>query len=175
MEYQIANALREGGHEIRLLGIRDDLQYLVGCPSEWAPDRVFNAAEAFRGNDALEYLLPGLLEAEGYRYTGASPLALQVTRNKAISKKLLAYFNIQVPGFVSYRLHEKVETAPDLTFPLIVKPLQTDGSAGIAQASVVQDTASLADRVAFIQERFGQGAIAEEFVHGRALRERARQ
>lgn len=169
MEYQIANALRERGHEIRLLGVRDDLQYLVGSLRKWAPDLVFNAAEAFGGNEALEYLLPGLLEAEGYRYTGAPPLALQVTRNKAISKKVLAYFGIRVPGFVTYRQHERVDAAPDLAFPLIVKPLQTDGSAGIAQASVVQDAESLTDRVAFIQERFGQGAIAEEFVDGREL------
>jgi D-alanine-D-alanine ligase len=169
MEYQIAHALRERGHEVRLLGVADDLQYLMRCLADWAPDLVFNAAEAFRGNEALEYLLPGLLEAEGYRYTGAPPLALQVTRNKAISKKVLAYLGIQVPGFVTYRLHEKVEAAPELTFPLFVKPLQADGSAGIAQASVVQDVASLADRVAFIQDRFGQGAIAEEFVDGREL------
>jgi D-alanine-D-alanine ligase len=169
MEYQIGHALRERGHEIRLLGVRDDLQYLTRCLAEWQPDLVFNGAEAFRGNDALEYLLPGLLEAEGYRYTGAPPLALQVTRNKAISKKILAYFGVQVPGFVSYRLGEEVETAPELDFPLIVKPLQTDGSVGIAQASVVQDMASLVERVAFIHERFGQGAIAEEFVDGREL------
>jgi len=92
-----------------------------------------------------------------------------VTRNKAISKKVLAYFGIQVPGFVSYRLHEQVEHPPELTFPLIVKPLQTDASAGIAQASLVQDVSSLAERVSFIHERFGQGAIAEEFVDGREL------
>jgi D-alanine-D-alanine ligase len=169
MEYQIAHALQERGHEVRLLGVCDDLQYLLRCLSEWKPDLVFNGAEAFRGNEALEYLLPGLLEAEGYRYTGAPPLALQMTRNKAISKKVLAYFGIQVPGFVSYRLHEKVEQHPGLRFPLFVKPLQTDGSAGIARASLVQDMAALADRVAFIQDRFGQGAIAEEFVDGREL------
>ena len=169
MEYQIAHALQERGHEVRLLGVSDDLQYLVRCLDGWKPDLVFNGAEAFRGNEALEYLLPGLLEAEGYRYTGAPPLALQMTRNKAISKKVLAYFGIQVPGFVSYRLHEKVERDPGLRFPLFVKPLQTDGSAGIAQASLVQDRAALNDRVAFIQDRFGQGAIAEEFVEGREL------
>jgi D-alanine-D-alanine ligase len=169
MEYQIAHALRECGHEVRLLGVRDDLEYLVRDLGEWQPDLVFNGAEAFRGDESLEYLLPGLLEAEGYRYTGAPPLALQVTRNKAISKKVLAYFGIQVPGFVSYRLHESVDRCPQLTFPLIVKPLQTDASAGIAQASVVQDQASLAERVSFIHERFGQGAIAEEFVDGREL------
>jgi D-alanine-D-alanine ligase len=169
MEYQIAHALQERGHEVRLLGVSDDLDYLIRCLGEWKPDLVFNGAEAFRGNEALEYLLPGLLEAEGYRYTGAPPLALQMTRNKAISKKVLAYVGIQVPGFISYRLHEKVEQHPGLRFPLFVKPLQTDGSAGIAQASLVQDMAALADRVAFIQDRFGQGAIAEEFVEGREL------
>jgi D-alanine-D-alanine ligase len=169
MEYQIAHALRERGHEIRLIGVRDDLGYMVRSLAEWKPDLVFNGAEAFRGNEALEYLLPGLLEAEGHRYTGAPPLALQLTRNKAISKKVLTYFGIQVPGFASYRLQEKVEATPDLRFPLFVKPLQADGSAGIAQASVVQDVASLADRVTFIHERFGQGAIAEEFVEGREL------
>ena len=169
MEYQIAHALRECGHEIRLLGVRDDLEYLVRHLDQWQPDLVFNGAEAFGGDESLEYLLPGLLEAEGYRYTGAPPLALQMTRNKAISKKVLTYFGIQVPGFVSYRLHETVERSPELTFPLIVKPLQTDASAGISQASVVQDLRSLADRVSFIHERFGQGAIAEEFVDGREL------
>jgi D-alanine-D-alanine ligase len=169
MEYQIAHALQERGHEVRLLGVRDDLQYLVRCLAEWKPDLVFNGAEAFRGNEALEYLLPGLLEAEGYRYTGAPPLALQMTRNKAISKKVLTYFGVQVPNFVSYRLHEKVEREPGLRFPLFVKPLQADGSAGIAQASLVQDMGALAERVAFIQDRFGQGAIAEEFVEGREL------
>jgi D-alanine-D-alanine ligase len=169
MEYQIGNALRECGHQVRLLGVSDDLEYLVRELAEWRPDLVFNGAEAFRGNESLEYLLPGLLEAEGYRYTGAPPLALQVTRNKAISKKILAYFGIQVPGFVSYRLQEEVDAAPELTFPLIVKPLQADASAGIAHASVVQDVSSLAERVAFIHERFGQGAIAEEFVDGREL------
>jgi len=169
MEYQIGHALRERGHEVRLLGVWDDVQSLIRCLAEWTPDLVFNGAEAYRGNASLEYLLPGLLEAEGYRYTGAPPLALQVTRNKAISKKVLAYFGIKVPGFISYRVHEKVEAEPDLQFPLFVKPLQSDGSAGIAQASVVQDLQALADRVAFIQERFGQGAIAEEFVDGREL------
>jgi D-alanine-D-alanine ligase len=169
MEYQIAHALRQRGHEVRLLGIGDDLQYLIRCLRDWEPDLVFNGAEAFRGNESLEYLLPGLLEAEGYRYTGAPPLALQVTRNKAMSKKVLAYFGVQSPGFMTYRLREEVDQAPELTFPLIVKPLQTDASAGIARASVVQDVDALRERVAFIHDRFGQGAIAEEFIDGREL------
>jgi hypothetical protein len=37
MEYQIAHALRERGHEVRLLGVWDDLQYLSRCLREWGP------------------------------------------------------------------------------------------------------------------------------------------
>jgi D-alanine-D-alanine ligase len=70
---------------------------------------------------------------------------------------------------VSYRLHEKVAEDPNLQFPVIVKPLQADASIGIAQASVVQTLDALAERVEFIHTRFGQGAIAEEFVDGREL------
>jgi D-alanine-D-alanine ligase len=169
MEYQIADALRTKGHEVFLVGVRNDLQYLVHCLAELQPDLVFNGVEAFHGNAGLEYMVPGMLEAEGYRYTGSPPLALLVSRNKAMSKKVLAYHGIRVPGFVTYRPGERVVTPANVGFPLIVKPLQADASAGIAQASVVQDVAGLAERVALIHERFDQPAIAEEFVDGREL------
>ncbi|HEX3274061.1 MAG TPA: ATP-grasp domain-containing protein [Gemmatimonadales bacterium] len=169
MEYQIADALRVKGHEVVLVGVRNDLQYLVRCLDEIRPDLVFNAVEAFHGNPGLEYMVAGMLEAEGYRYTGSPPLALLVSRNKAMSKKVLAYHGIRVPGFVTCRPGEALTVPPALRFPLIVKPLQSDASAGIAQASVVQDAAALADRVAMIHGRFDQPAIAEEFVDGREL------
>lgn len=169
MEYQIADALIENGHEVLLAGVHGDLHEMRLALADWQPDLVFNSAEAFHDDERLEYLFPAMLEAEGYHYTGSPPLALLVSRNKAMSKKILAYHGIRVPGFVTYRTHERVEAAPDLRFPLIVKPLQSDASLGIAQASVVQDLAALAERVVFIHERFGQPAIAEEFVDGREL------
>src|ERR687891_268227 len=169
MEYQIADALRHRGHEVFLLGVSDDLQYLVSSLDQMRPDLVFNAAEAFHGNPSLEYLVPGVLEAEGYPYTGAPPQALLVSRNKAMSKKVLAWHDIRVPRFVTWRPGEALETQADLRYPLIVKPLQSDASAGIAQASVVQDQASLIERVSLMHERFHQPAIAEQFVDGREL------
>jgi D-alanine-D-alanine ligase len=169
MEYQIADALRERGHEVFLIGVSDDLQYLVGCLDQMRPDLVFNAAEAFHGNPSLEYLVPGVLEAEGYPYTGSPPQSLLVSRNKAMSKKVLAWHDIRVPGFATWRPGETLESRGDLRYPVIVKPLQSDASAGIAQASVVQDEASLLERVTLVHERFHQPAIAEEFVDGREL------
>jgi D-alanine-D-alanine ligase len=169
MEYQIADALRVRGHDVILVGVRNDLQYLVQSLDEFQPDLVFNAVEAFHGNAGLEYMIPAMLEAEGFHYTGAPPLALLVSRNKAMSKKVLAYHGIRVPGFVTCRPGESLVVPETLRFPLIVKPLQSDASAGIAQASVVQDASALLDRVTMIHDRFDQPAIAEEFVDGREL------
>jgi D-alanine-D-alanine ligase len=169
MEYQIADALRVRGHDVILVGVRNDLQYLVQSLDEFQPDLVFNAVEAFHGNAGLEYMIPAILEAEGFHYTGAPPLALLVSRNKAMSKKVLAYHGIRVPGFVTCRPGESLVVPETLRFPLIVKPLQSDASAGIAQASVVQDASALLERVTMIHDRFDQPAIAEEFVDGREL------
>lgn len=169
MHYQIANALRKNGHEVLLYGIKDDPHAMSTHLGEWKPDLVFNATEAFLDNSNLDYLVPALLEAEGYRYTGAPPLALLVTRNKAMSKKVLAFHDVKVPSFKSFRAGEAPDQNTNLRFPVIVKPLSADASEGISQASIVHDVSTLAERVAWIHERFDQPAIAEEYIEGREL------
>ncbi|HUS30878.1 MAG TPA: ATP-grasp domain-containing protein [Kofleriaceae bacterium] len=170
MHYQVANSLRKSGHDVLLLGIKDDPHAMSTQLGAWKPDLVFNATEAFLDNSNLDYLVPALLEAEGYRYTGAPPLALLVTRNKAMSKKILAFHDIKVPGFKSFRVGESPdESTNNLRFPVIVKPNAADASEGISQASIVHDLKALADRVAWIHERFDQPAIAEEYIEGREL------
>ncbi len=169
MEYQVANALRKNGHEVLLVGVHDDMRDMTARLADWKPDLVFNATEAFLDNSNLDYLVPALLEAEGYRYTGAPPLSLLVTRNKAMSKKILAFHNIKVPGFKSFRIGESPSESLDLRYPLIVKPLQADASEGISQASIVHDRKALSERVGWIHERFSQPAIAEEYIEGREL------
>ena len=144
-------------------------QLLIGISMGFAVRIVFNAVEAYLDNSELDYLVPALLESEGYRYTGAPPLALMVTRNKAMSKKILAYHGVRVPAFHTYRVGERPDGIISLRFPVIVKPMQADASEGISQASIVHDLAALAERVAFVHERFAQPAIAEEFIEGREL------
>lgn len=169
MEYQIGDALRHKGHEVLLVGVKNDLIPMLSALADWKPDLVFNGVESYRGQADLDYVVAALLEAEGYRYTGSPPVAQVVTRDKATSKKILAYHGVKVPGFATYRLGETADAVPDLRFPLIVKPLEADASEGIAIASVVSDLAALAERVGFVHERFGQPAIAEEFIDGREL------
>ena len=160
MEYQVGYALEQNGHTIRYAGIRDDVNAELDSLREFGPELVFNCAEGFGDQDRLDYLLPALLEAEGYNYTGSPPLALMVTRNKGMSKKILAHHGVNVPMFRTYRSGDPVVEEPDMPFPLFVKPLRMDASMGIALRSVVKDADALAERVKFIHEKIGGAAIA---------------
>ena len=170
-EYEVAEALMDRGHNVCMVGVQTDLKRMLDALKDYGPDLVFNCTEAFEDQAALDYVFPALFEAEGYRYTGSPALGLLATRNKAMSKKVLAYHGSPVAGFRTYRPGEEVEAegAEELVFPLIVKPLAEDASIGISGASVVRGLPELAERVAFVHERFGQAAIAEEFVDGREL------
>jgi D-alanine-D-alanine ligase len=168
-EYEVADALRRNGHELRLIGIRDDIRALVDRLGEFAPDLVFNCCEAFRGNSHYEYGVAALLEMYGYRHTGSPATALLVARNKSMSKKILRFHGIRVPEFAVFHPGEPFLRPSAVRYPLIVKPLLEDASVGIAQASVVHDDAGLEERVRFIHEKFSQAAIAEELIEGREL------
>ena len=52
---------------------------------------------------------------------------------------------------------------------MIVKPAIEDGSAGITEESVVDDETGLKKRVRHVIERYGQEALAEEYVGGREV------
>jgi D-alanine-D-alanine ligase len=90
-------------------------------------------------------------------------------RDKALSKKLLAYHRIPVPDFSVVRYGRRPALHKKMHFPLIVKSLFFEASAGISQASVVEDEDQLARRVQFIHESLGTAAIVEQFIDGREL------
>ncbi len=54
-----------------------------------------------------------------------------------------------------------------LSFPLIVKSVNEEASLGISQASIVEDDEKLSERVAFIHNSVGSGALIERYVEGR--------
>ncbi|HEY3280212.1 MAG TPA: ATP-grasp domain-containing protein [Gemmatimonadales bacterium] len=168
-EYDVARALVAKGHEVLMVGVGDALAPVLERLAAFQPKLVFNGCEAFRGHARYEHAIAAVLEMHGYRHTGSSPTALLVARNKSLTKKILAFHGIRVPAFAEFHPGEKPMRPSDLRFPLIVKPLLEDASVGIAQASVVEDDESLAERVRFIHEKFTQAAIVEELIEGREL------
>src|SRR6266576_3423003 len=168
-EYDVARALMTGGHDVLMIGIGDDVAPLLAKLAEFQPKLVFNGCEGFRKNARHEYAIAALLDMYGYRYTGSSPTALLVARNKSLTKKVLAYHGIRVPAFAEFHDGDKLVRPSELRFPLIVKTLLEDASIGIAQASVVEDDAPQSQLVEFIHARDHQAAIVEELVEGREV------
>src|SRR3954471_3519925 len=168
-EFDVARALIAKGHEVRFLGFKSDLDQLTQGLRAAPADVVFNLTERFRDKSALDYTVAGVLEMLGMPYTGASCEGLMLARDKALTKKVLAYEGIRIPHFIVCPQGAVVQRPSDLRFPLIVKPLDEDASVGISQASVVRDDAALAERVTFIHERIKTDAIVEEFIAGREL------
>ena len=168
-EYDVARALLANGHDVRLIGIGDEVGPLLEQLKEFGPRLVWNGCEAFRGHARHEYAIAALLDMYGFRYTGSPPTALLVARNKSLTKKILAYHNIRVPAFAEFHEGDDLVRPSELRFPLIVKPLLEDASVGIAQASVVETDDALRERVAFIHGKYHQAAIVEELVEGREV------
>jgi D-alanine-D-alanine ligase len=168
-EFDIARALIAKGAEVRLHGFRDSLDQLTQGLRAEPVDAVFNLAERFRGLSALDYTVAAVLEMLDVPYTGATSEGLMLARDKALTKKVLAYEGIRIPHFIVCGHGAPVQRPSDLRFPLIVKPLDEDASVGIAQASVVRDDHALAERVGFIHDKFDTDAIVEEFIAGREL------
>ncbi len=168
-EYEVAEALMANDHDVFLIGFHSDLRRMLDRLEEFEPELVFNCTESFMGAARYDYGVTALLEMKGYRYTGSPPEALLLARDKATSKKILDYHSVPVPRFAVFKRGGPIEPPADIPFPLIVKPMHEDASVGISQSSVVNDDASLAERVEFIHRTLHQPAIAEELIEGREL------
>ena len=168
-EYDVITTLREQGHEVKPLGIQDELNPIRQHIEDWKPTIVFNLLEAFDNVNLFDQNVVSYLELLRISYTGCSPRGLLLSRDKSLSKKLMAYHRIPVPEWAVFLRGRKVRVPPRLRFPLIVKSLTHESSIGIAQASVVGDEEKLRKRVEFIHESVGTHAIVERYIDGREL------
>src|SRR5687767_13061051 len=145
VEFEVARVLTDRGHQVRLLGFRNDIgQLLDGLRAE-PFDVVFNLTEGFRGKPALDHTVAGMLEMLDLPYTGAGPTGLILARHKALTKMVLGHHAVRTPRFIEIGRGEPCQRPSDLRFPLIVKPVNEDASVGIAQASVVRGDDALSE------------------------------
>ncbi len=168
-EFDVVSTLRANGHEVRPLGVQDELKTIRNEIEEWKPDIVFNLLEQFHGEAAYDQNVASYLELLRMPYTGCNPRGLMLSRGKDLAKKLVHYHRIPVPAFAVFPMRRKIRPKARLSYPLIVKSLSEDASLGIAQASVVDTDEKLIERVEFIHERIGTAAIAEQYIDGREL------
>ncbi|MEO7155987.1 MAG: ATP-grasp domain-containing protein [Vicinamibacterales bacterium] len=169
MEYDVVRTLKVLGHELRVIGVHDDLTPIRTTMDEFKPTITFNLMEAFDDVVVFDQNVVSYLELLKVPYTGCNPRGLTLSRDKGLAKKLMAYHRIPVPDFLVVPLGTKVRLPKRLHYPLIVKSLTYESSTGISQASVVANDEQLARRVQFIHDTIMTPAIVEEFIDGREL------
>jgi D-alanine-D-alanine ligase len=131
------------------------------------PRLVFNLTEWLGGNRRLDSAIAGVLEMMKLRYTGSSPEAMHLARDKALAKEIVSKLGIDVArGAV---VNGTVKLNAQIAYPIIVKPQFGDGSDEIGKTSLVRSERGLKTRVAEIRGRTREPLLCEEFVEGRDL------
>jgi D-alanine-D-alanine ligase len=168
-EAHVMESLLRLGHSVETLAVFDNVTHIVEKLNSCVPDVVFNLSESFHHDRAHEPNIPALLELLKVRYTGSGPDALLLCKDKAITKKVLAYHHVHVPGFVVSHRKSPLRRLKRFKFPAFVKPRYEESSDGISKASFVRDEREAIERAQFIHQKFDCDVLIEEYIDGREL------
>lgn len=168
-EIDVIDALKQLGHNVRILGIYDDVRLILDEIKKNRPDVVFNLTEVFLGKAYFDKNVVSLLEMMEVPYTGCGAEGLTVCNDKAMSKKILTFHRIKVPRFHVFRRGKRIWRPKRIRLPAIIKPLREHASTGIALASYVENEPDFCSRIKFVHESMNMDSIAEEYIDGREL------
>src|SRR6187549_150223 len=168
-EFDVISTLKKMGHEVYPVGLYNQLNVIGNALMEHKPHIAFNLLEEFHGYPLYDQHVVSYLELLKQPYTGCNPRGLTLAHDKALTKKIMSFHRIPVPGFGVFPMGQKVVRPSRLKFPLLVKSVIEEGSVGISQASVVHDDEKLAERVEFIHRTTNSHAIAEQYIEGREI------
>jgi D-alanine-D-alanine ligase len=160
----IADALRQGGHEVVIF---EGDRTLLGNLERWKPDICFNICEGHFG-DGREAHVPSLLEMLRIPYTGSKVLTLALTLDKPMTKRVLAYHGLPTPPFQVFEAADEL-LDPALEFPLFVKPSREGTGMGVTPKSIVHSEAELRAEVAKQLRQYREPILVERFINGREV------
>jgi D-alanine-D-alanine ligase len=144
---------------------------LAGRLAQNPVDICFNTCEGFQG-DSREAQVPAILEMLGQPYTASKVLALAVTLDKAMTKRVLAYHGLPTPHFQEMQdAHQPLDPALrrrlEMGGALFVKPNREGTGIGIYEDARVRSAAALRERVAYLLDAYHQTVLVEEYIEGR--------
>lgn len=117
---------------------------------------VFNIAEGMGGR-GRESQVPALLEMLGIPCSGSPPLAIAMTLDKALGKRLAQAHGIPTAPFA-------IDAAPSQRYPLFAKPAGEGSSMGITSSSLCRNEGELRAAIERLK-RYGP-VLVEEFLPG---------
>ncbi|QEA39647.1 D-alanine--D-alanine ligase [Pistricoccus aurantiacus] len=131
------------------------------------PDLALNLCDTgFRNDWELERDVPALMEILGIPYTGADPMSISLTTDKALVRALAVGQGIPVPNETYVDLAATPLTLPTI-YPCLIKPNSSGGSFGITQDCVVRDAAEAEAYLRWLAEQPGVvDALIQDFLTG---------
>jgi D-alanine-D-alanine ligase len=160
---EVAGALGRLDIPFERVPFRGDVAAFAADVERARPTLAFNLCQSLACSHVAR-----LLELLGVNYTGAPPLAIDLTTDKALCKAVLEAHRVPTPPGRAVATAEEAELL-DLPFPLIVKPRFGDNSVAIDDDAVVTSRRALAERCRWLIATYGQPAVVERYVAGREL------
>jgi len=164
----VSKALTELGHSSTPLPCTLDLAALASELDRLRPELVFNLVESLNGTDALQCLVPLLVETLGLPLTGSSGAAIVDSGRKRFAKSLLRASGLPTP--IAFDLDGLERESSDFVpGRFILKPDLEHASLGMTDADVV-DAATpdeLRQHLARKAESFSRPLFAEAYIEGR--------
>ena len=146
--------LRGAGHDVKPLGVADELKPIRDEIENWKPNVVVTLLEEFQGEAIYDQNVTSFLELIAFRIPAAIR-AVSCWRAAGSGQDTGALPPYSGAGLTVFPIGRKARRPARLALPLIVKSLNEDGSYGISQASVVDTDDKLVERVGFIHDRIG--------------------
>jgi len=165
---RITKALKSKGHQVKTFEgdkhlIENLEEFMPAVVKGERPGMALNLAYGIQGSARYTHV-PGILEMIGIPYVGSGPLAHSLSLDKVVAKILFKQNGLPTPDFAV--LETPDFPAPDLEYPLIVKPKSGADSFGL---KVVRNETELRDAAAFIFEEYSEPVLAECYIEGREI------
>lgn len=164
----VAQCLSKLDINYTIVAVGDEITQSISTLVSQRPDAVFNLCEGVYGLSDLEMNMAAVLELLRIPYTGSPSLSLGLCQQKDLAKNILSANGVPTPKYLVLTSNEEYSLR-GLKFPLIVKPVQEDGSIGVTGESVVWNRRDLTERANYVTHTYKQPALVEEFIDGREL------
>jgi D-alanine-D-alanine ligase len=159
----IERALKDLGHSVERIGNLSGLVRRLAAGARW--DMVFNICEGMSGM-SREAQVPALLDAYGIPYAFSDAVAMAITLDKGVTKRVVRDLGIRTADFGVVRQIGDMEEIR-LRYPLFVKPVAEGSSKGVGGKSLVATPDALRSTCLYLLETFHQAALVEEYLPGR--------
>ncbi len=158
----IAASLRKAGLDVQILQADHELpERLIKQDIRF----VFNIAEGVGGRDR-EAQVPALLALLDIPYSGSDALAMSVTLDKSLCKRLAATYGIHTAPFFLLSPGDE-EHLPEMKYPVLVKPNAEGSGKGISEHCIAENPDELRSMLRSLFRDYKQDMLVESFLPGK--------